>query len=81
MYKAICPKNSEHTEFVTTAHVMQEWRVDAHGDFLDVTDDCLQVTHRPRPDLGNHWTCHECGTEAVFVRGFGAQPANQAKED
>lgn len=62
--KAICPNNENHDRFTTTAHVMQEWVVDDSGEFIDVLEDCLQVTHKP--DVGNLWTCQECGAEAII---------------
>ena len=58
---ARCPNNPEHTEFITVAHVMQDWRVDADGNFLDLIGD-VQVSHKP--DEGNTWTCAICGAEA-----------------
>lgn len=60
--KAICPINAEHNEFVTTAHVMQEWVVDESGDFIKVLKD-LETTHSPNP--GNCWTCNICGADAI----------------
>lgn len=62
--KAICPKNKEHDEFITTAHVMQDWKVDSNGDFLEVINDCLQVSSKP--DRDNIWQCAICGAEAIF---------------
>ena len=57
--KVICPKNKKHKTFLTVAHVMQEWKVNEHGELIDIMDDCLEVTHRP--DTGNIWTCTTCG--------------------
>ena len=56
-----CPKCG-HTEFTTTAHVMQEWLVDKHGDFISSVADCLEVTSDP--DDANLWTCARCGFNA-----------------
>lgn len=61
--KAICPKNKDHKEFITVAHVTQDWRVDEKGNFLKVVDDCLEVTHDPNKD--NIWSCAICGAEAI----------------
>ena len=61
--KATCPNNPTHKEFSTTAHVMQDWKVDEDGEFLEVIDGSLETTHKPHPQ--NCWTCHECGAEAV----------------
>ncbi|MDA1674754.1 hypothetical protein [Bacillus cereus group sp. TH152-1LC] len=60
--KAVCPKNKNHKEFITTAHVVQEWKVDAEGDWLKTVDNCVQVTHKPNRD--DVWTCAVCGAEA-----------------
>jgi len=60
--KAICPKNLKHKRFLTTAHVMQEWVVDEHGNFIKCADDCLEVTEEPSPC--NVWHCNVCMTEA-----------------
>jgi len=62
--KAICPKNRKHKRFITVAHIMQEWVVDEHGEFIRITKggECLEVTHKPT--MGNIWTCATCGTEA-----------------
>lgn len=63
--KHICPCCGG-TTFTTTAHAMQEWEVDAEGNFIKVTENCLQVTHNPDDD--NIWVCTKCGAEAVIVR-------------
>lgn len=57
-----CPNNGGHTRFSTTAHIVQVWKVDEEGTYLDVLQD-LEVTHDV--DLGNTWTCLACGAEAV----------------
>jgi len=59
--KATCPDNPNHKTFRTVAHVMEEWKVDAAGNFIEVTES-LQTDHGP--DSGNIWTCDECGTQA-----------------
>ena len=61
--QATCPKNPKnHRTFITTAHVMQEWKVDENGNFLKVTCESLEVTSRP--DIENLWHCATCGAEA-----------------
>lgn len=64
--KATCPKNPKHKTFTTTAHVMQEWVVDEHGEFKFIecerSGGCLEVSKKPDPD--NLWTCYICGAEA-----------------
>jgi ribosomal protein S27AE len=62
--KHICP-NGCGDEFFTPAHIMQEWKVDAFGNFISVAEECLQVTHHPHDD--NTWTCAVCGQSAVMV--------------
>jgi len=59
--RATCPKNPEHKRFSTVAHVMEEWEVDAEGNFVRVIES-LQTDHGP--DAGNTWACLECGAEA-----------------
>ena len=59
---ARCPKDPSHTRFITVAHVMQDWLVEADGEFIESLED-LEVSHKPDPD--NIWTCAICGEEAV----------------
>ena len=47
-----------HDLFVVTAHVTQDWVVDAAGDFVAVSADCIDVTHRP--DDEDIWECESC---------------------
>jgi hypothetical protein len=63
--KAQCPKDPTHKEFITTAHVMEDWKVDEHGNFIEQLE-CLQTDHGPDPD--NNWTCAICGAEAEVTR-------------
>lgn len=58
--RMVCP-NGCKAGFSTTAHVMQLWKVDAQGNFQEVIEDCLQVTHNP--DYDNTWECTKCGAE------------------
>lgn len=61
--KVVCSKNIEHDEFLTVAHVMQDQKVDSEGNFLEVYDDCVEVTHTP--DIDNYWQCAICGAMAI----------------
>ena len=61
--KMVCP-NGCGAGFATTGHVMQEWIVDAYGNFQEVLNDCLQTTHDA--DFDNIWTCMKCGAEGVI---------------
>lgn len=56
--KATCKNNCEKKLFVTTAHVVEEWVVDAKGNWVE-TVETLETAHGP--DAGNTWTCYECG--------------------
>ena len=61
--KVVCSKNMNHDEFLTVAHVVQEWKVDSEGNFLNVYDDCIEVTHNP--DIDNDQQCAICGAKAI----------------
>ena len=63
----ICPKCGGN-EFITTAHVMQDWKVDASGNYLETINGCVQVDRNPDPD--NIWTCCRCGSEAIDEKNF-----------
>lgn len=63
--KAICPTSENHKEFYTTAHVVQNWKVNETGEFLEVAADCLEVSSFPNKD--NIWRCTICGSEAKVV--------------
>lgn len=62
MITARCPKKCKSKQFVTTAHVMEEWKVDEHGEYIKRIK-CLEVSSDPDP--GNYWSCAECGAEAI----------------
>lgn len=61
----MCSNNPNHKEFYVTAHVVQEWKVDEEGDFLEVANDCLAVASQP--DKGSKWTCAICGADAEII--------------
>lgn len=63
--KAICPKNENHKEFITVAHVSQDWKVDENGNWIDTVDESLEVTAKPQAE--NTWTCFICNAEAVVT--------------
>jgi len=63
--KAICLNSFEHREFITTAHVMQDWTVDENGNFIEVRQ-TLETTSKP--DADNLWTCAICGRTAKVLR-------------
>ena len=61
--KHFCPNDPKHAQFHTFAHVMQEWLVDADGDYIETSDEELQIS--AWPDDGNIWNCATCGAEAT----------------
>lgn len=54
----ICPKCGGR-RFVVTAHVTEDWIVDENGEFLEVKEGCVEVTHHPDDD--DVWECEKCG--------------------
>lgn len=65
---AVCPKDPKHKTFLTTAHVMEEWEVDEHGNFIAVKQS-LQTDHGPSPDNG--WNCAVCHADATVTVNAG----------
>lgn len=65
--RRICPKCGNNT-FITSAHVMQDWEVEAEGNYLDTVNGCVQVDQDP--DQDNSWSCSRCGTEAINEEAF-----------
>ena len=57
-----CP-NCGSEEFFVTAHVTQDWLVDKDGEFVQVENDCVEVTHQPKDD--DLWICADCGYDAA----------------
>ena len=64
--KATCPNDPNHKNFLTVAHVTQDWEVDEEGNFIAHVTGGEQVIHGPDP--GNSWTCVECGAAAKVER-------------
>lgn len=62
--KAICPNDPHHQEFITTAHVSEEWKVDAKGNWIETLEG-IEIIHGPDPD--NDWTCAICGAQAKIL--------------
>lgn len=52
-----CPKCGNNHFFVS-AHVVQDWKVDENGNFLETINECSEVTHTP--DDEDIWTCSNC---------------------
>lgn len=63
-----CPNNPLHNEFAVAAHVVQDWKVDRNGDYIETLEDCTDVTHRP--DSQDYYTCCICGAEAIVRPAF-----------
>lgn len=57
-----CP-NCGCEEFFVTAHVTQDWLVDKDGEFMQVENECVDVTHSPKDD--DIWQCADCGYDAA----------------
>lgn len=63
--RAVCPNGCADGHFFTTAHVVEEWIVDAEGNFVDGTSpDYVDVAAYPSPE--NFWSCRHCGAQAQF---------------
>ena len=54
----ICPKCGGK-RFIVTAHVTEDWLVNENGNFLEVMNNCVEVTHHPDDD--DVWECEKCG--------------------
>lgn len=53
-----CPKCGNE-EFLVSAHVVQDWKVDKNGNFIEEMNSCQEVTHQPNDE--DIWTCSKCG--------------------
>ena len=53
-----CPKCGCE-KFYVTAHVVDEWLVDANGYYIETTASATEVAHYP--DNEDMWVCVECG--------------------
>lgn len=51
------------------AHVVQGWRVDCDGEFIEETESCVEVTHKPDDD--DIWQCTKCGWEGPGKNALG----------
>ncbi|RLD07547.1 MAG: hypothetical protein DRI65_04400 [Chloroflexota bacterium] len=60
--KVRCPKNNSHNQFITVAHVVEEWVVDKKGNWI-TTLGSLETSVPPNKDNG--WACYFCGEEAI----------------
>ena len=52
-----CPKCGNET-FYVAAHVVQDWKVGKDGEFMELIEDCIIVTHYPNDE--DLWTCANC---------------------
>ena len=57
----VCLNNPNHKEFITSVIEYHDWLVDGDGNFIKDTgsEAC------GKPDLGNSWTCSDCGEEGI----------------
>jgi len=62
MPRATCPNDASHSEFITVAHVTEDWVVDRAGNFLEKYGYDQETV--AGPDSGNEWTCKVCGAVA-----------------
>ena len=60
--KAICPQNKAHKEFVTVAHVSEDWVVDENGNWISTIGSVETIS---KPNIDNIWTCNVCGSTAL----------------
>lgn len=56
--KHICPVCGKD-EFYVNAHVVQGWRVNSGGEFIEETESYVETTHEPDDD--DIWECAKCG--------------------
>jgi len=59
----VCP-NRCGDEFYTSAHVVEEWKVNGLGVWIE-TSSTLETTHDPEDD--NVWSCAKCGEQAFML--------------
>ena len=57
-----CPKCGG-TEFIVSAHVVQDWLVDENGNYIRTVEDYVETSHRPDDD--DIWMCYQCGHDAA----------------
>ena len=57
-----CPKCGCET-FYVTAHVVQDWKVDKDGEYIETVEDCVEVAHFP--DDMDIWSCANCDYEDI----------------
>ena len=58
--RMFCPYHCGN-EFYATAHVIQDWKVDEQGNFLEDLG-TAETTHAP--DFEDYWACVKCGSQA-----------------
>lgn len=60
--KLVCPKDSNHKEFIAAATVREDWVVDVQGNFLALLGEDHEPLEAPGPS--SHFACRECGATA-----------------
>ena len=65
--KAQCPKDPTHQEFIATATVGEDWKVNSDGRFLELVENQTgyQIINEPLFGNGNEWVCSVCGETAI----------------
>ena len=48
-----CPECGQG-RFHVSPHVLQDWIVDEHGNWLETTNECVEVLHRPEMTTYGH---------------------------
>ena len=54
----MCPR-CESNRFIATARVTQDWAFDEKGDYIETTDNCVEILRHPNDE--DIWTCETCG--------------------
>lgn len=57
-----CPECGNKT-FIISPHVVQDWKVDEHGNYIETLCDYVEMVHDPDDD--DIWVCAECGYEGA----------------
>jgi hypothetical protein len=69
--QAVCPKDPTHKQFITVAHVSQDWLVDSNGAYLAFMGEGENIAE---PNAGNTWKCLVCETEAQVFENHDTSP-------
>lgn len=56
------------TNFIVSAHVVQTWKVDEDGDFIEEVTSCDEITHAP-----NNYDIWACANQSCTWSGAGSE--------